>query len=160
MFPYMVIGISIWSSRTAYPSLMRSLQQANLIAYRLVADITQCFWRCETARRLKIAAGCSVHLYSVIDASCTVAVKKPLAKNLLTTFDCWPFGPAVSQTQRSSFLCTRRRPTPWCWSFNVALSSGKRFTRWRHFKCKMSKLAYYSHVHYTLALICCVQKIV
>jgi len=44
----------------------------------------------------------------------------------------WPW-PLVSKTTLF-FLCARRRPTPWCWSFNVALSSKKRFTRWRHFK--------------------------
>jgi len=57
-----------------------------------------------------------------------------LGQNLfISNTDCWPWR-AVTQTRRVSCKCARRRPTPWCWSSNVALSSGKRFTRWRHFK--------------------------
>ena len=36
-------------------------------------------------------------------------------------------------------------------TFNVALSSGKQFTRWRHSIInKLSKLAYYRHVQYAM----------
>jgi len=68
----------------------------------------------------------------VMATPCTTAVT--VGQNFhITNIDCWPW-PSVPQTQRLSFLCARCRPTPWSWSFNVALSSGNRFTRWRHFK--------------------------
>ena len=40
-------------------------------------------------------------------------------------------------------------------SFDAALSSGKNFTRWRHFLSnKMNNTVHYRHVRHTLALMC------
>jgi len=65
------------------------------------------------------------------------------------------------QKQRLSFLCARRRSTQWCWSFNVALSSGKRLLPGgATSNSKVSELGYYRHVYYTLALMCAKNRII
>jgi len=88
---------------------------------------------------------CHVHVHCASGGVRRRAVflQRPLVMDVSRT-DSWPktfslliltvdLGPWFHK-QRLSVLCARCRPTLWCWSFNVALSSGKRFTRWRHFK--------------------------
>ena len=107
--------------------------------FALIADITQCFWRCETAHRVA-----AVQRPLVMATSCTDAVtlgQKPSHHNI----DCWPW-PPVPQTQRLSFLCARRRHDVGVLMLHYQVQSNSPGGATSN--SKMSKLAHYRHVHY------------